>query len=162
MGFATPRYSPSSICLSKRYGPFRVAVMEALTSNVRPLLSLGVCCSVMGNLSRTSAPRPYLRFRWAQRTKRCVTGTISMKALRKSYGCPVEFSLDIIGGKWKAVILARLKRRSMRYSELRKAIPDLSEKVLTQRFHGLCEDGLVEMTPSAGGVSHYRLTETGA
>jgi DNA-binding HxlR family transcriptional regulator len=85
-----------------------------------------------------------------------------MKALRKSYGCPVELSLDIIGGKWKAVILARLKRRSMRYGELRKAIPDLSEKVLTQRLHGLCEDGLVEMTPSAGGVSHYRLTETGA
>jgi DNA-binding HxlR family transcriptional regulator len=85
-----------------------------------------------------------------------------MKALRKSYGCPVEFSLDVIGGKWKAVILARLKQRSMRYSELRKAIPDLSEKVLTQRLHGLCEDGLVEMKPVAGAVSRYRLTETGA
>jgi DNA-binding HxlR family transcriptional regulator len=85
-----------------------------------------------------------------------------MKALRRSYGCPVELSLDIIGGKWKAVILARLKLRSMRYGELRKAIPDLSEKVLTQRLHRLCADGLVEMAPDAGGVIHYRLSETGA
>lgn len=85
-----------------------------------------------------------------------------MKAMRKSYGCPVELSLDIVGGKWKVVILARLKQRPLRYGELRKAIPDLSEKVLSQRLQGLCEDGLIETVTDAGGTGRYRLTETGA
>ena len=85
-----------------------------------------------------------------------------MPVSRKSYGCPVEFSLDLLGGKWKAVILARLKQQPMRYGELRRAIPDLSDKVLTQRLHGLCDDGLIALAEDGAGVAHYQVTEAGA
>jgi DNA-binding HxlR family transcriptional regulator len=81
--------------------------------------------------------------------------------LRKSYGCPVEFSLDLLGGKWKMVILARLKQHPMRYGELRRAIPDLSDKVLTERLGGLREVGLVETLVDADGVTRYQLTARG-
>lgn len=84
-----------------------------------------------------------------------------MADLRKSYGCPVEFSLDLLGGKWKVVILARLKQRPMRYSDLRRAIPDLSDKVLTERLGGLRETGLLESVVDANGVARYRLTARG-
>jgi DNA-binding HxlR family transcriptional regulator len=60
------------------------------------------------------------------------------------YGCPVELALDMIGGKWKTVILARLKRTPMRYGELRRAVPTLADKVLTQRLGELEENGLIE------------------
>ncbi|THD44600.1 MAG: transcriptional regulator [Bradyrhizobium sp.] len=84
-----------------------------------------------------------------------------MTGLRKSYGCPVEFSLDLLGGKWKMVILARLKQNLMRYGELRRAIPDLSDKVLTERLGGLREVGLVESLADADGVTRYQLTARG-
>ena len=50
------------------------------------------------------------------------------------YGCPVEFALDALGGKWKTVIIARIKQGPLRYSELRRLIPSLSDKMLTQRL----------------------------
>ena len=53
--------------------------------------------------------------------------------MSKIYGCPVELALDMIGGKWKTVIVARLKQGPMRYGELRRVIPNLSDKVLTER-----------------------------
>ena len=84
-----------------------------------------------------------------------------MAELRKSYGCPVEFSLDLLGGKWKVVILARLKQQPMRYGDLRRAIPDLSDKVLTERLAGLRAAGLVETSVDANGVARYRLTARG-
>lgn len=48
------------------------------------------------------------------------------------YGCPVELTLDLIGGKWKTVILARLKQAPMRYGELRRAVPGLADKMFTR------------------------------
>ncbi|WP_048645981.1 winged helix-turn-helix transcriptional regulator [Nitratireductor soli] len=78
------------------------------------------------------------------------------------FGCPVEFSLSILGGKWKPVILARLKQQPMRYSDLRRALPRLSDKMLTQRLQDLETDGLVTVEPSEGGtVRFYRLTQRG-
>lgn len=60
-----------------------------------------------------------------------------MKRLARRFGCPVELSIEILGGKWKPVILARLKDHSYRYSELRKLIPGLSTKMLTERLIAL-------------------------
>lgn len=71
-----------------------------------------------------------------------------MKRLRKNYGCPVEFSLDFIGGKWRAVILAWLKEAPHRYGELRKRMPGLTDKVLTQRLKELESLGLVAKKPA--------------
>jgi DNA-binding HxlR family transcriptional regulator len=63
--------------------------------------------------------------------------------MKKTYGCPVELSLEFVGGKWRTVILAWLKEAPHRYSELREKIPGLSDKVLTQRLKELERLGLV-------------------
>lgn len=79
-----------------------------------------------------------------------------MSAGQKVYGCPVELSLSLLGGKWKTVILARIEESPMRYSELRRAIPELSEKVLTERLRELREQGWIEQAEG-----QYRLTTRG-
>lgn len=78
----------------------------------------------------------------------------------RMYGCPVELALDLIGGKWKTVILARIKEGALRYGELRRIIPELSDKVLTERLVELVEDGFVERTEEGGQV-RYDLTDKG-
>jgi DNA-binding HxlR family transcriptional regulator len=77
------------------------------------------------------------------------------------YGCPVEFALDALGGKWKTVIIARIKQGPLRYSELRRLIPSLSDKMLTQRLADLVEIGFVVLEPSPDGKARYALTERG-
>jgi len=49
----------------------------------------------------------------------------------------------VLGGKWKTVIMCYLKVQPLRYAELRKLIPSLSDKMLTQRLHELVEAGLL-------------------
>lgn len=63
--------------------------------------------------------------------------------LQPRYTCPVELALDVIGGKWKVVILAHLKEAPRRYGELRKLVPTMSEKMLSQRLNELVHAGLV-------------------
>jgi DNA-binding HxlR family transcriptional regulator len=70
--------------------------------------------------------------------------------LPKSFNCPTEFTLRILGGKWKTVILCYLKLGPLRYAELRKLIPNLSDKVLSQRLRELTEAGLVEHSKPSG------------
>jgi DNA-binding HxlR family transcriptional regulator len=77
------------------------------------------------------------------------------------YGCPVEFALDALGGKWKTVILARIKEQPMRYSELRRMIPSLSDKMLTQRLADLVDIGFVVLEASPDGKERYALTDRG-
>jgi len=77
------------------------------------------------------------------------------------YGCPVEFALDMLGGKWKTVILARIKEGPLRYSELRRMIPSLSEKMLSQRLGDLIEIGFVQLKTDADGKERYTLTAVG-
>jgi DNA-binding HxlR family transcriptional regulator len=60
------------------------------------------------------------------------------------FDCPVEYVLHLLGGKWRAVLLAHLKESPQRYGELRRLVPRLSEKMLTQRLRELVGDGLVE------------------
>ena len=61
----------------------------------------------------------------------------------RRYGCPVELSLELLGGKWSVVLLARLKQGPHRYADLRRVVPGISDKMLTQRLHELVENGLV-------------------
>lgn len=77
------------------------------------------------------------------------------------YGCPVEFALDVLGGKWKTVILARIKQSSMRYSDLRRMIPALSEKMLSQRLKELVDAGFVSLEVDSDGKQRYTLTRDG-
>jgi DNA-binding HxlR family transcriptional regulator len=55
----------------------------------------------------------------------------------------MELTLDVLGGKWKTVILCFLNQRSCRYAELRKRMPNLSDKILPERLTDLVDSGLV-------------------
>ena len=83
--------------------------------------------------------------------------------IKKRYGCPVELALDLLDGKWKPVILARLKEGPMRYGELRRAIPALSDKVLTDRLRDVVSAGLVvrRKSTTAARAELYALSERG-
>ncbi len=83
-----------------------------------------------------------------------------MRRLPKSFGCPVELSLELLGGKWTPVILARLKDGPLRYRDLRRQIPRLSDKVLSERLGELCQQGLL-LRDSDGRDSSYRLSSRG-
>jgi DNA-binding HxlR family transcriptional regulator len=76
--------------------------------------------------------------------------------MKQTFTCPVELALEVLGGKWRAVILAHIKEGALRYADLRRRIPRMSEKMLTQRLRELVETGLV--TRRAGT---YRLTARG-
>ncbi|WP_067828315.1 winged helix-turn-helix transcriptional regulator [Nocardia inohanensis] len=81
----------------------------------------------------------------------------------KRYYCPVEVTVDLIGGKWKPVILAHLKEGVRRYGELRRLMPGTSEKMLVQQLRELEADGLVRRTvyPTVPPQVEYDLTEEG-
>jgi DNA-binding HxlR family transcriptional regulator len=71
-----------------------------------------------------------------------------MSSRRKVYYCPVEVTLDMIGGRWKPVILWHLKEeRVLRHSQLRRLIPTITQKMLTQQLRQLQADGLVQRRP---------------
>lgn len=61
----------------------------------------------------------------------------------KSYHCPVEAALDVLGGKWKPIILWWLHQKTCRFSELRRLIPGVTEKMLIQQLRELEADGIV-------------------
>jgi DNA-binding HxlR family transcriptional regulator len=84
-----------------------------------------------------------------------------MKGIPTSVGCPVELSVVLLGGKWKAVILARLKEQPLRYGELRRQISRLSDKVLTDRLAQLQEQGLIVREEAGSAAGQYRLTRRG-
>jgi DNA-binding HxlR family transcriptional regulator len=86
-----------------------------------------------------------------------------MKKLHRTYSCPVELTLDVLGGKWCTVILAWLKESPHRYGELRARIPGLADKVLTQRLKQLESLGLVaKIRAGKTAAGHaYKLTARG-
>jgi DNA-binding HxlR family transcriptional regulator len=85
------------------------------------------------------------------------------KKLQRSFNCPTEFALEVLGGKWKTVILCNLKQRPCRYAELRKLVPKLSDKMLTERLRDLTERGLIAKTKGTANTRGdvYALTQRG-
>lgn len=78
-------------------------------------------------------------------------------------GCPVEATLDLIDGKWKAVIIYHLFGGALRFNELRRRIPKATQRMLTRQLRELEESGLVSRTvfPQVPPRVDYALTAEG-
>jgi DNA-binding HxlR family transcriptional regulator len=78
-------------------------------------------------------------------------------------GCPVEAAIDIIGGKWKSLIIYHLLERHHRFGELQRLIPSISQRMLTAQLRQLEEDGIVhrKVYRQVPPKVEYSLTETG-
>ncbi|MFC7451243.1 winged helix-turn-helix transcriptional regulator [Rhodococcus daqingensis] len=80
-----------------------------------------------------------------------------------TYVCGIDAAMDVIGGKWKVLILWELDRRACRFGELRRLLPGVTEKVLASHLRELEHDGIVLRT-DYGEVPprvEYSLTELG-
>lgn len=77
--------------------------------------------------------------------------------------CPVRKSLALVGGKWTLLILFQINERVIRYGELRRCIPGISEKVLIQELNFLVENKFVSKKsyPEIPPRVEYRLTKLG-
>ena len=60
--------------------------------------------------------------------------------------CPVRTTLNVLGGKWKLLILSYLLDEPRRYGELRRLMPEITEKMLIQELRELETDGIVART----------------
>lgn len=85
-------------------------------------------------------------------------------ASRKPYNCGIGPAFEVIGGKWKALILAELHGRTRRPGELRRSIDGISEKMLIQQLREMEADGIVqrEIYPEVPPRVEYALTSWGA
>ncbi len=81
----------------------------------------------------------------------------------KSYHCPVEAALDVIGGKWKPLILWALGDNVLRFSELQKELPGVNTKMLTKQLRELEEDGVItrKVYPEVPPRVEYAITDFG-
>jgi DNA-binding HxlR family transcriptional regulator len=77
--------------------------------------------------------------------------------------CPVEMALHIIGGKWKGIIFDILSEKSVRFNELKRLIPGISQRILTLQLRELEADGIVKRTvdDTVPPRVEYFLTEQG-
>lgn len=77
--------------------------------------------------------------------------------------CPVVYSLNKIGNKWKLLILHYIKQGNNRYSTLQKVIPEISRQTLTNQLRELEEDGILQriIYPQIPPKVEYTLTEMG-
>ncbi|WP_114309666.1 winged helix-turn-helix transcriptional regulator [Winogradskyella arenosi] len=67
-----------------------------------------------------------------------------LKFKGKEYPCCASLTMGLIGGKWKTVILFHLMNEKLRYNELRKAMPAVTERTLSLQLKALEEDGLLK------------------
>ena len=80
------------------------------------------------------------------------------------YPCCASLTMGLIGGKWKTVILFHLMHEKLRYNELRKAMPTVTERTLSLQLKALEEDGLIKRrvyTSKPPLKVEYSLTELG-
>jgi DNA-binding HxlR family transcriptional regulator len=78
-------------------------------------------------------------------------------------GCPLTAALAAIGGKWKLIIIYWLAESPKHFAALRKAMPGISQKVLTQQLRELVNDGIVNRDPKGAVPApvEYSLSDYG-
>ena len=74
--------------------------------------------------------------------------------------CNMTYAVQLIGGRWKILIISALEKVPKRYSELRKTIPGITERMLTLQLREMEEDGIVKRTvfPEVPPRVEYELT----
>jgi len=79
-------------------------------------------------------------------------------------GCPVEATLSYLDGKWKGVILFHLMDKTLRFNELRRHLPAITQRMLTKQLRELEESGLISRTvyPVVPPRVEYALTPLGS
>lgn len=84
----------------------------------------------------------------------------TMQERREKYLCPIEATISLIGGKWKPIIIWRLKNRTIRFNQLMTELSYITPKMLTKQLRELEQDGLVEreMFTEIPPRVEYRLT----
>lgn len=82
---------------------------------------------------------------------------------RKFPECPVEMTLQLIGDKWKVLIIRDLLTGTKRFSELMRSVSGITQKVLTSNLRSMEADGLVnrKVYPQVPPKVEYSLTDTG-
>lgn len=77
--------------------------------------------------------------------------------------CPVATTVQLIGSKWKLLIMRNLLERPWRFNELKKSLDGISQKVLTDSLRSLEEDGIITRTvyPEVPPRVEYALSELG-
>lgn len=88
---------------------------------------------------------------------------MTTKECTKGYNCPIEATLELIGGKWKSLILWHLIDNTLRFNEISKLIPQATPKMITQQLRDLEQDGLVIRTiyPVIPPKVEYHISEFG-
>ncbi len=83
--------------------------------------------------------------------------------MKQSYICPVETTLEIVGGKYKPLILWHLDEKILRFNQLQKLLPSATPKMLTQQLRELERDGLInrKVYPVVPPKVEYSLTDIG-
>ncbi|GAA3423291.1 winged helix-turn-helix transcriptional regulator [Streptosporangium sandarakinum] len=82
---------------------------------------------------------------------------------KRTYSCGLDAAVDIVGGKWKALILWALHHEPRRFGELKRSVPGISEKMLIQMLREMEAHGLVhrEVYHQVPPKVEYSLTEFG-
>ena len=86
-----------------------------------------------------------------------------METNKKIPDCPVEMTLQLIGDKWKVLIIRDLMSGTKRFNELMRSVSGITQKVLTSHLRAMERDGLVnrKVYPEVPPKVEYSLTDTG-